>query len=137
LRHHIPATIDQHQLNAALKDAQQNKRVTELNTPPEEAQQNERPKTGASTNDANLNRYPELNIPGGVQCLRGLHRIEAGKVYLREMEKWWIIDLYLSGIRDELKIKLSEEYDNAERPSQGKIYRKIREYQFLPYQANN
>ena len=86
---------------------------------------------------SNPDHYPELRIPGGVQCLRGLHRIEAGKVYLQTTDKWWVIDLYLSEISDELKIKLSEEYDDAERPSQGKIYRKIREYQFLPRQANN
>lgn len=137
-RNHIPATIDQHQLVAALEGAQSNTRLSGLNNPLEDAQQNEKSNTGiSSTNNANSDHYPELSIPGGVQCLRGLHRIEAGKVYLQTTDKWWVIDLYLSEISDELKIKLSEEYDDAERPSQGKIYRKIREYYFLSRQANN
>lgn len=120
LKHHIPATIDQNQLDVALKEAKQD---GSLNTD--------------LTNYAGLGKYPELRIPGGVQCLHGFHRIEAGKEYLQGAGQWWIVDLYLSGIGEELKINLIEEYDNAERPSDGEIYRKIREYQHLPSKESN
>ena len=41
------------------------------------------------------------------------------------------MDLYLSGISYELKTLLIEEYANGEKPCDGEIYRKIREYQYL------
>ena len=46
-----------------------------------------------------LSDYPRLEFPTGVQldCLHGRHRIEAGQEFLLPTEKWWIVDLYLSG----------------------------------------
>jgi hypothetical protein len=87
------------------------------------------------SNHATINTqdgYPELEFPGGIECLRGRHRIQARKEWLLPTEKWWIVDLYLSGMSYELKTLLIEEYANQEKPCDGEIYRKIREYQFLP-----
>jgi hypothetical protein len=95
-------------------------------------------------------RYPELVFPGGYQleCLHGRHRIQAGREFLSPRDKWWAVDLYLAGIikisfkdltcltfvlvdtNTALKRCLIEEYSNEEKPTDGEIYRKIREYHF-------
>ena len=125
VEHHIPAVIDQGRLDAALEDSRRKGRWKGITLP---------------SNHATINsqdEYPELEFPGGIECLRGRHRIEAGKVWLPPTEKWWIVDLYLSGISYELETLLVEEYANEEKPCDGEIYRKIREYQCLPGQGNS
>ncbi|KAG9229518.1 hypothetical protein BJ875DRAFT_355158, partial [Amylocarpus encephaloides] len=120
VEHHIPAVIDQCRLDAALEDARRKGRWKGIVLP---------------SNYATINSqdgYPELEFPGGIECLRGRHRIEAGKVWLPPTEKWWIVDLYLSGISFELETLLVEEYANEEEPCDSEIYRKIREY-YLTY----
>ncbi|ELR08409.1 hypothetical protein VC83_03556 [Pseudogymnoascus destructans] len=120
---HIPAIVDQHHLDTAIENAKQNKTW----------------KTGILPSSYAMidseNGYPELEFPGGIICLHGLHRIQAGKA-LRPAEKWWIVDLYLSGISYETRAILDEEYSNEDRPCDGQIYRKIREYQYLPQKAD-
>jgi hypothetical protein len=43
--------------------------------------------------------YPELLFPQGFQleCLHGRHRIQAAREFLSPKDKWWTVDLYLSG----------------------------------------
>lgn len=118
--HHILAVVDQRRLDAALEGARQRGRWTTDGLPSSYAT--------IDTQDG----YPELDFPGGIECLHGRHRVQAGREWLPPTEKWWIVDLYLSGISYELKTLLIEEYANEERPCDGEIYRKIREYQFLP-----
>ena len=117
--HHIPAKVSQQQLDTALEDARRKKRWKADALPSNYATIN--------TQDG----YPELEFPGGIECLHGLHRIQAGKEWLLSTEKWWIVDLYLSPSY-ELSTILNEEYSNKENPCDGEIYRKIREYQSLP-----
>jgi hypothetical protein len=115
--HHIPALVDQRELNVALENARQKGRwKTDI-----------LPSTDATINDQE--GYPELDLPGGVECLDGFHRIQAGKEWLLPGEKWWIVDLYLSDISYQLKTILNEQYWNKETPCDGEIYRKIRQYQ--------
>ena len=123
--HHIPAIVSQQQLDAALEDARRKKRWKADALPSNYATIN--------TQDG----YPELEFPSGIECLHGLHRIQAGKEWLPPTEKWWIVDLYLSGISYELSAILNEEYSNKENPCDGEIYRKIREYYFLPSKADS
>jgi hypothetical protein len=120
VKHHIPAVVDQGRLDAALEDARRKNRW----------KGNALPSNYATINSQD--GYPELEFPDGLECRHGLHRIEAGKEQLQPAEKWWIVDLYLSGISYELETLLIEEYANEEKPCDGEIYRKIREYQFLP-----
>jgi hypothetical protein len=122
--HHIPAKVSQQQLDAALEDARQKKRW----------KSDALPSTYATINTQD--GYPELEFPGGIECLDGLHRIQAGKEWLLSTEKWWIVDLYLSPSY-ELSTILNEGYSNKENPCDGEIYRKIREYQSLPRKAEN
>ncbi|KAL5325404.1 hypothetical protein ACEPPN_006529 [Leptodophora sp. 'Broadleaf-Isolate-01'] len=65
-----------------------------------------------------LNDVPELTFPDEYKLdyLHGLHRIEAAREFLSETDKWWTVDLYLS------------EYSNEEKPTDGEVYRKIRQY---------
>jgi hypothetical protein len=82
-----------------------------------------------------------------LECLHGRHRIQAGREFLSPRNKWWAVDLYLAGIEISfndltyltfvlldtniaLKRCLIEEYSNEEKPTDGEIYRKIREYHF-------
>jgi hypothetical protein len=127
--HHIPAVIDQERLNTAILAS------------------------GISAKDLLSNPrdgYPELVFPAGYQleCLHGRHRIQAGREFLSPSNKWWAVDLYLAGITKTsskdltcltfvlvdtniaLKRCLIEEYSNEEKPTDGEIYRKIREYHF-------
>ncbi|KUJ10914.1 uncharacterized protein LY89DRAFT_723432 [Mollisia scopiformis] len=119
-KHHIPAIVEPDLLDTAIEVS---RRKNELKT-------DTLPSNYAiiHTQDG----YPELEFPGGIQCLHGLHRIEAGKEWLSLSQIWWIVDLYLSNISWELKNFLIEEYANEEKPCQGEIYRKIRDYQDLP-----
>jgi hypothetical protein len=50
--------------------------------------------------------FSKLDFPPGVQleCLYGQYRIKAGREFLLPTEKWWIIDLYLSGIVTRLRL---------------------------------
>ncbi|OAF56685.1 hypothetical protein VC83_07154 [Pseudogymnoascus destructans] len=120
---HIPAIVDQHHLDTAIENAKQ-KELWNAGVLP----------SIYATIDSE-NGYPELEFPGGIICLHGFHRIQAGKA-LRPAEKWWIVDLYLSGISYEMRTILDEEYSNEDRPCDGQIYRKIREYQYLPLKAD-
>ncbi|KAL5344433.1 hypothetical protein ACLOAV_010693 [Pseudogymnoascus australis] len=120
---HIPAIVDQHHLDTAIENAKQ-KGTWNAGALP----------SSYATIDTE-NGYPELEFPGGINCLHGFHRIQAGKK-LCPAEKWWIVDLYLSGISYEMRAILDEEYSNEERPCDGQIYRKIREYQYLTLKAD-
>ncbi len=117
---HIPALVDQQRLEVALEDARRNGKW-KMNTLP----------SNSATIDA-PDGYPELNFPSGIECLRGRHRIRAGEEWLPASEKWWIVDLYLSTISDELKTLLVEEHPSEEKPRDGEICRKILEYKSLP-----
>lgn len=91
------------------------------------------------------NHFPHLQFSAGqVLCLHGQHRLRAGAEVLPEGDRWWTVDLYLDGsfhllylgstkrildISPELQTALIEEYTNERQPSDGEIYRKIRQYQ--------
>lgn len=125
VRRHIPAVVDQHRLDVALEDAQRKGRWKTGTLP-----------SNVATIDTQ-DGYPELEFPGGIECLHGRHRIQAGREWLPPTEKWWIVDLYLSGISYELKKLLVEEYANEEKPCDGEIYRKIWEYKLLPGEVDS
>lgn len=40
----------------------------------------------------------ELNVSSSLICLHGRHRLEAAKQHLNLDDKWWVVDLYLSGL---------------------------------------
>lgn len=72
---HIPAVIDDAEFEQALSSA-------------------------TSTRDMALARdhskWPVLKFSGdlSVECLRGKHRIDAARVYLRPGLRWWVVDFY-------------------------------------------
>ncbi|KAH8689289.1 hypothetical protein BGW36DRAFT_401698 [Talaromyces proteolyticus] len=75
--------------------------------------------------------YHQLDFPiGQLECLQGQHRLRAGKEYLAPSDQWWTVNLYADDISDELRTELAEEYSNENAPSDGEIYRKIRQYQY-------
>ncbi len=126
-RNHIPAIIDQQHLDAALQVSWRSEE--RLPTNPQD-------------------EIPELGFWTGyeLECLHGRHRFQAAKQALTPQDMWWTVDLYRSGriddcfplrflteskdISAELKLALTEEYANECQPSDGEIYRKIREYHF-------
>ncbi|KAL5354472.1 hypothetical protein ACLOAV_000561 [Pseudogymnoascus australis] len=114
VRKHVPAIIDQQCLDAVMRDSGVAGHQL-LTNPPNE-----------------LSQYPELVFPRGFQleCLHGRHRIQAGREFLSPRDKWWTVDLYLSDLNTDLKTCLVEEYSNEEKPSDGEMYRKIRQYHF-------
>ena len=78
-----------------------------------------------------------------VECLSGMHRIEAARRFLDENDKWWIVRLfsysklnifvnYLSNFRQEtpkpVLIHIIEAFANERKPSDGEVFRKIRLY---------
>ncbi len=80
VRHRVPALIDEGRLDATIAAAGIS--PSTLVRP--------------STTDV----YPELVFPNGqrLECLHGRHRIQAGKAFLSARDKWWTVDLYLTGI---------------------------------------
>lgn len=92
--------------------------------------------------------YPKLDFPAGYRlaCLHGRHRVLGGAAVLPPGDKRWTVDLYLDGapylaperglclllsvdLNNDLRATLIEEYSSEKTPDDGKIYRKIREYQ--------
>ncbi|KAL2812033.1 hypothetical protein BDW59DRAFT_155380 [Aspergillus cavernicola] len=66
---------------------------------------------------------------GQLQALHGRHRVQAGADVLPPADRWWTVDLYLDDIGGELRTSLVEEYANQKKPTDGQIYRKIRQYE--------
>lgn len=77
LRNHLPAVIDQSQLDKALRDS----------------------KVSAKTLLSNTDPHPHLEFPAGFQlyCLHGRHRVQAAREVLPPRERWWTVDLYVAG----------------------------------------
>ena len=77
LRNHIPAVIDQPQLDTVLRDSS----------------------VSAENLLSNKDPHPFLKFPQGYQlhCLHGRHRIEAAREALTPRDRWWTVDLYLAG----------------------------------------
>ena len=78
VKNHVPAIIDQRSLDAAMRNSKISARELLTNEP---------------------NGCPELVFPAGFHLpyLHGLHRIQAGREFLSPRDKWWAVDLYLSG----------------------------------------
>ncbi|GFG10588.1 hypothetical protein IFM5058_05002 [Aspergillus udagawae] len=75
-------------------------------------------------------QYPYLRFSGQqVHCLHGQHRLKAGEDTLAPSDRWWTVDLYLDDISQDLQNALVDEYANEKPPTDGEIYRKIRQYQ--------
>ncbi|KUL83669.1 hypothetical protein ZTR_11069 [Talaromyces verruculosus] len=89
----------------------------------------------AGANDTDLFTSDPIQMPhlqfseGQVNCLHGQHRIRAAAEILPPDDRWWTVDLYLEDITLELRSALIDEYSNERQPSDGEIYRKIRQYQ--------
>ncbi|KAH0563187.1 hypothetical protein GP486_002246 [Trichoglossum hirsutum] len=106
LKNHIPAVINEDDLNTAL--------IT----------------SGCSAQrlvDHTQSEYPELEFPPGYQleCLHGKHRVQAARGIFPPGQGRWIVDLYSSDISKELGIILREEYSNEMKPNDGEIYRNM------------
>ncbi|KUL81736.1 hypothetical protein ZTR_09842 [Talaromyces verruculosus] len=72
---------------------------------------------------------PHLRFPPGqLHGLHGRHRVAAGLDVLLVSTRWWAVDIYLDDVGEELRTSLIEEYANKKPPSDGEIYRKIRQY---------
>ncbi|CAD6446248.1 f68f9563-ded7-4069-bc2f-2a3b06713e93 [Sclerotinia trifoliorum] len=74
---------------------------------------------------------PFLIFPSNYQltCLHGRHRILAAREILPPANAWWTVDLYLTDTNPEARRTLIEEYSNEKKPSDGEIYRKVRQYE--------
>ncbi|KAA8652798.1 hypothetical protein EYZ11_011222 [Aspergillus tanneri] len=108
IEHRVPAIVSRHHLQAAQEKA--NVATSMLLTRVE-------------------SEIPHLQFPPGqLLALHGRHRIAAGREVLPPGHYWWAVDLYLDNIGDDLKTSLIEEYSNEKPPSDGEIYRKIRQY---------
>ncbi|QSS63937.1 hypothetical protein I7I51_00998 [Histoplasma capsulatum] len=108
LAHRVPAAVSRQNLAAALRRANVGARELLTNPEPE---------------------MPRLCFPPGqLQGLHGRHRIAAGLEVLSPAHRWWVVDVYSDDIGDDLKTSLIEEYSNEMPPSDGEIYRRIRQY---------
>lgn len=78
-QNHIPAVIDQSQLDDVLDASQVSaaRLLTNTDSP-----------------------RPELRFPAGYQlrCLHGRHRVLAAREVLPPQERWWTVDIYLAGM---------------------------------------
>ncbi|CEJ55661.1 hypothetical protein PMG11_01909 [Penicillium brasilianum] len=75
-------------------------------------------------------QYPRLRFHGRrVKCLHGQHRLKAAEDFLSPSDRWWTVDLYLDDISPDLRNALVDEYANEKPPTDGEVYRKIRQYQ--------
>ncbi|KAJ5982692.1 hypothetical protein N7451_012792 [Penicillium sp. IBT 35674x] len=109
VNNHVPAVVSQQDLTNALRKAN----VT---------------RQSLLTNDAH--QLPRLAfMMGQLQGLHGRHRLQVGAEMLPPADRWWTVDLYMDDIGDDLRTTLVEEYANQKKPTDGEIYRKIRQYE--------
>ena len=78
VQNHVPATIDQPTLDAAMRDSGLTAEMLRVHP---------------------HGSYRELNFPPGfrLECLHGQDRVRAATRLLPKEDKRWIVDLYLSG----------------------------------------
>ncbi|MCJ1349136.1 hypothetical protein MMC31_007372 [Peltigera leucophlebia] len=74
---------------------------------------------------------PRLDFPAGfsLNCFDGQDRIRAARDFLPSGDRWWTVQLFTPDTSEDLKLFLSEQYSNEQKPHPGKIYRKVRRYQ--------
>ncbi|KAF1935627.1 hypothetical protein EJ02DRAFT_484202 [Clathrospora elynae] len=87
---------------------------------------------GMSLDDMRNLRWPQdapsLHLKN-VQCLSGMHCIEAAQRILNENDKWWIVRLFsYADTPKPVLFRIIESYSNEQKPSDGEIFRKIRLY---------
>lgn len=124
-KYHVSAVIDQELLDGA---------VAASNT------------SHAALSSNAHSQWPTLRFPPGVRlkCLRGWDRLRAGWELLPPKDRWWTVDLFLSGkgipfhtclpfyadslldLNQKLEKALREGFLNEGRPSPGQIFRNIR-----------
>ncbi|QGA15968.1 hypothetical protein EYB26_003635 [Talaromyces marneffei] len=110
LPNHVVATISREHLMSALSGNEVNANAL-MSQPPDS--------------------YVALEFPiGQVTCLHGQHRLRAGREFLAPYDRWWTVDLYLDDISRELETELTDEYANEATPTDGEVYRKVRQYQY-------
>ncbi|RAK94832.1 uncharacterized protein BO80DRAFT_420270 [Aspergillus ibericus CBS 121593] len=106
---HVPAIVSRQDLADALRKANI-------------------PQPSLLTNDPR--QCPRLGFGvGQLRALHGRHRVQAGATVLPPTDRWWTVDLYEDDIGEELRTSLVEEYANQKKPTDGEIYRKIRQYE--------
>lgn len=126
-RYHVPAVVDQQLLDVIIQASDT---------------------SHAALLSDSQSHWPPLRIPSGVrlECLRGWDRLRAGWESLPPKDRWWTVDLFLSGKRisfprselfspavvpdssDAFKKSFLEAFSNEGRPSDGHIHRQIRLY---------
>ncbi|KAJ5443130.1 hypothetical protein N7445_004243 [Penicillium cf. griseofulvum] len=106
---HVPAIVSPHDLTDALRKANISQQ-------------------SLLTTDAR--QLPRISfLEGQLLGLHGRHRVQAGAEVLPPADRWWTVDLYSDDIGAELRTSLVEEYANERKPTDGEIYRKIRQYE--------
>ncbi|KAJ0418856.1 hypothetical protein BJY00DRAFT_324647 [Aspergillus carlsbadensis] len=109
VNNHVPAIVSQHDFILALQNANVPRRSMLTNNP---------------------QHFPVLGFMAGqLRALHGRHRVQAGAKVLPPTDRWWTVDLYLDDLGEGLKTSLVEEYANQKKPTDGEIYRKIRQYE--------
>ncbi|EDU46063.1 conserved hypothetical protein [Pyrenophora tritici-repentis Pt-1C-BFP] len=63
-----------------------------------------------------------------VDCLSGMHRIEAARRFLDENDKWWVVRLFSHNTPKPVLAQIIESFANEQKPSDGEVFRKIRLY---------
>ncbi|KAF2105294.1 hypothetical protein BDV96DRAFT_592750 [Lophiotrema nucula] len=69
--------------------------------------------------------------PLSVECLSGLHRIEAAKEFLDENDQWWTVRLFSKNMPKSALARIVESFSNEQRPSDGEIFQNILLYRRL------
>ncbi|KAK6810740.1 hypothetical protein RU639_013617 [Aspergillus parasiticus] len=70
--------------------------------------------------------FPELKFAGvQLDCLHGKHRVQAARRMLPPF-RWWIVDIYLDNISDELRRAQAEKYQHEISKPVGEIYMNLR-----------
>ena len=84
--------------------------------------------------------------PDRIECLHGLHRVQAGKAYLDANDQWWTVRLYTEGLGPwgDIRVMLAnsvieressiapdivEKFGNEQAYTDGHIFRRILDYQ--------
>ncbi|KAK9604418.1 hypothetical protein V6Z93_002386 [Aspergillus fumigatus] len=112
---HVPAIVSHHDLRLALQRANV-------------------PRGSLLTDDPQ--HFPFLGFMAGqLRALHGRHRVQAGAEILPPADRWWTVDLYSNDLGEGLKTSLVEEYANQKKPTDGEIYRKIRQYELEDNEA--
>ncbi|KAF2680659.1 hypothetical protein K458DRAFT_311083, partial [Lentithecium fluviatile CBS 122367] len=88
----------------------------------------DRPTFKKVTTQCSPREIPSLQVLQPVECLNGMHRIQAAKRFLDRNDQWWIVRLLSTDFADGARTRARGSFLHEQKYPDGMIFRNIRRY---------